>query len=475
MQMYLEGRWTGGAKSQPVINPYDGREFEEVPVASAADVDRALATLVRGAAAMRALSAWERSKILDRAAQLMNDRADDFATTITREEGKPIRESRLETRRAIDVLTLSAEEARRLCGEMIPLDGAESGQGKLGFTLRVPCGIVAAISPFNFPLNLTAHKVGPALAGGNAVLIKPASNTPLSALKLTQVLLDAGLPPEAIACLTGPGGELGKAICEDGRVRKISFTGSYEVGQTICRSAGVKKVTMELGGNAPILVLEDADLDKAATAIASAGYSNAGQVCISAQRIVTDRRVQSDFLDALTAKVKGLAAGDPLRDDTAIGPLVRENDARRVADWINEATGEGASLVIGGKRSGAFVEPAILNNVTGRMKVGREELFGPAVAVMPSADFEEAIRIANETPFGLSAGIFTRDIDRAMRFAKEVDSGCLHINWSSQWRADLMPYGGLKHSGFGKEGPAYAIREMTEEKAVVLHLDAGGA
>lgn len=473
MQMYLEGRWTNGAKSQPVTNPYDGRPFDEVPVATTADVDRALTTLVKGAAAMRVLSPWERSKILERAAHLMTEQADDFARTITREEGKPIRESRLETKRAIEVLMLSAEEGRRLCGDMIPLDGADSGKGKLGFTLRVPCGIVAAITPFNFPLNLTAHKVGPAIAGGNAVLIKPASNTPLSALKLTKALLDAGLPPEAIACLTGPGGELGKAICEDARVRKISFTGSYDVGQMICKSAGVKKVTMELGGNAPIIVMDDADLEKAAAAIATAGYSNAGQVCISAQRIVTDRKVQSSFIDALSTKVKALKQGDPLQDDTAIGPLVRESDAERVASWISEAAGQGAKLVVGGKRTGAFVEPAILDNVTSAMKVGHEELFGPAVAVMPSSNLDEAIRIANDTRYGLSAGIFTQDIDRAMRFAKEVDSGCLHINWSSQWRADGMPYGGLKDSGFGKEGPGYAIREMTEEKMVVLHLADG--
>ncbi|QDT54564.1 Succinate-semialdehyde dehydrogenase [NADP(+)] GabD [Caulifigura coniformis] len=475
MQMFLEGRWMSGGKMQPVINPYDGKPFDEVPVGTAAEVDRALAALVRGAAAMKALSAWERSKILERAAELMTAQADDFARTITLEEGKPIRESRLETSRAIEVLRLSAEEARRLCGEMVPLDGTESGQGKIGFTLRVPCGIVAAITPFNFPLNLTTHKVGPALAGGNAVLIKPASNTPLSALKLTRVLLDAGLPPESIACVTGPGGALGKAICEDRRLRKISFTGSYEVGEMICRAAGVKKVTMELGGNAPIVVMDDADLDKAATAVASAGYANAGQVCISAQRIVTDRRVQSDFVDALTMRVKGLKSGDPLDESTTIGPLVREGDAERVANWIEEAAGEGASVVTGGKRSRAFLEPAILNNVTSAMKVGREELFGPAVAVMPAANLDDAIRMANDTRYGLSAGIFTQDIDRAMRFAKEVESGCVHINWSSQWRADLMPYGGLKDSGFGKEGPSSAIREMTEEKMIVLHLPAAQA
>ncbi len=234
--------------------------------------------------------------------------------------------------------------------------------------------------------------------------------------------------------------------------------------------AGIKKVTMELGGNAPVVIMDDADLEKAATAVAAAGFANAGQVCISAQRIVTHREIQSDFVDALTARVKALRGGDPLIDETTIGPLVRAADAERVADWIHEATREGAQLVTGGQRQGAFIEPAILNNVTPRMRVGREELFGPAVAIMPVSDLAEAIHVSNDNRYGLSAGIFTQDIDRALRFARDVDAGCLHLNWSSQWRADLMPYGGLKDSGFGKEGPASAIREMTEEKMVVMHL-----
>jgi glyceraldehyde-3-phosphate dehydrogenase (NADP+) len=358
-----------------------------------------------------------------------------------------------------------------LTGEMLPMEGASAGVGKMGFTIRVPCGVVAAITPFNFPLNLAMHKVAPAIAGGNAVLLKPAGNTPLSALKLTDLLLEAGLPAEAIACLTGPGAELGKAICEDDRIRKISFTGSYEVGQSICRTAGVKRVTMELGGNSPVIVMDDADLEKAAKALAAAGYSNAGQVCISAQRVLVDQRVHGDLLDSLMPKVRGLRAGDPLHEETTLGPLVRESDAVRVAEWISEAASQGARVLTGGKRTGAFIEPAIVDGVTPAMRMGRDELFGPAVGVVGVRDMREAIRAANETPFGLSAGVFTQDIDRAMAFARDVDAGSIHINWSSQWRADFMPYGGLKHSGFGKEGPRYALREMTEEKTVVLHLN----
>jgi acyl-CoA reductase-like NAD-dependent aldehyde dehydrogenase len=470
MQMFLAGRWSSTDRLQPVINPYNGETVDEVPIADAGDVDRAVATLVSGAAAMRGLSQWDRSKILDRAANALLEQLEDFARTITVEEGKPIRESRVEARRAAEVLRLSAEEARRLAGHMVPLDGTESGRGKLGFTLRVPCGIVAAITPFNFPLNLTTHKVGPAIAGGNAVLIKPAGNTPLSALKLTKLLLESGLPEEAIACVTGPGSKLGKAICADRRIRKISFTGSYEVGEMICREAGVKKVTMELGGSAPVIVLGDADVDAAARSLAAAGYSNAGQVCISAQRVVVEAGIQDELAEALTAQVRMLKPGDPLDEGTTISPLVREADAERVAGWIDEARKQGAEVLTGGDRQGAFVAPAVLVNVTREMRVGHEELFGPAVGMMRADNIEQAITVANDTRYGLSAGIFTQDIDRALAFARSVDSGCLHINWSSQWRADAMPYGGLKDSGFGKEGPASAIAEMTEEKMVVLHL-----
>jgi glyceraldehyde-3-phosphate dehydrogenase (NADP+) len=356
---------------------------------------------------------------------------------------------------------------------MVPIEGAPNGQGKFGFTIRVPCGIVAGITPFNFPLQLVTHKLGPAIAGGNACILKPASDTPLSALKITQCFLDAGLPPEAIACLTGPGGELGKAICTDERVRKITFTGSYDVGNAICEMAGMKRITMELGSNSPVIIMDDADLETAAKAVTAAGFSNAGQVCIAAQRILTHKKVRGDFIDALRPHVDALALGDPLEEKTKMGPLVRESDARRVSDWIDEAVGQGAKLVTGGKRNGSMYAPTILDEVTPDMKVSRQELFGPAVGITGVSDIEEAIRLANDTKFGLAAGVFTQDLDRAMRFAREVESGNIHINWSSQWRADLMPYGGIKASGLGKEGPQHAIKEMTEEKMIVLHLKNG--
>ena len=469
MQMFVAGQWQNRGPAIEIANPFNGDVIDTVPRGTTADVDAALAALVDGARRMRAMPAAERCQILQSAVRLLKHRGEELARTITLEEGKILAESRLEVSRAAETLQVSAEEAKRITGEMVPLDGAPGGAGKFGFTLRIPCGIVAAICPFNFPLNLVMHKVGPALAAGNAVLIKPAGNTPLTALKLVEVLLEAGLPPEAIACITGPGGELGQAICTDHRVRKISFTGSYVVGESICRMAGVKRVTMELGSNSPVIVMDDADLEKAATMVAASGFANAGQVCISAQRILTSRTRYGDFLDALKPKVAALTTGDPLDPATKMGPMVREADAVRVESWINEAVAGGAKVVIGGQRVGTMHAPTILCDVDPQQRVSCEELFGPAVAVTPFSSFDEALCLANGTNYGLSASIFTQDIDRAFRFAREVDAGNLHINWGTQWRADLMPYGGLKDSGVGKEGPRYAIREMTEEKMVVIH------
>jgi glyceraldehyde-3-phosphate dehydrogenase (NADP+) len=470
MKMFCAAEWVDRPEKIDVTNPYDGSVIDTVPKATPADVDRALSTLVEGAKKMRAMPAYDRSLLLRRAAEIMKRREDELARIISREEGKILAEGRLEANRSRETIEVSAEEARRIAGEMVPLDAAPGAAGRIGFTLRVPCGIVAAITPFNFPLNLVCHKVGPALAAGNAVIIKPASDTPLSALKLVEILLEAGTPPEAIACLTGGGASIGDALSTDRRVRKISFTGSYEIGEHICKRAGVKRVTMELGSNSPVIVMDDADLERAAESIAAAGFANAGQVCISAQRILTAKKIGPDFLGLLKPRVEALVVGDPLAEGTKMGPLVRETDAARVQSWIEEAVAGGAKLVTGGGRKGALHEPTILDRVHPDMRVSKDELFGPAVALTPFTDIDEAIRLANDTRYGLAAAIFTRDLDRAMKFAREVDSGNLHVNWSSQWRADLMPYGGVKDSGLGKEGPKYAIREMTEEKMVVLHL-----
>ncbi|MGQ0569732.1 MAG: aldehyde dehydrogenase family protein [Armatimonadota bacterium] len=470
MKMYVDGKWIDKSRTQAVTNPYDGSVVDTVPLADADDVERALASAVRGAQAMRRLTGHERYRILRKAADLIEQRTDDFARTITLEEGKILAEARFEVSRAVETLTVSAEEAKRVTGESIPLDGAPGVTGQFGFTLRVPCGVVVAISPFNFPLNLVMHKVGPALAAGNSVILKPASDTPLSALKLVEALLGAGLPPLGIQCLTGSGKDVGEPLCADPRVRKITFTGSRDVGERICRVAGIKKVTMELGSNSPVIVMPDADLDEAAAAVAATGFSNAGQVCISAQRIIPLNPVYGDFLDALKPKVAAITTGNPLEAGTKMGPMVREADARRVESWVQEAVDGGARLVIGGERSGATYAATVVADVTPDMRIASDELFGPAVAVTPANSIEEAIALANDSNYGLSAGIFTRNLDWAMRFAREAESGNIHINWGPQWRADLMPYGGLKESGFGKEGPRYAVQEMTELKMVVMHL-----
>jgi len=469
MRMFVAGQWQEGREAIEVRNPFDGSVIDTVPKGTPADVDRALATLVEGARIMRGLTPFARCEILRKAATIMQRREAELGRTISEEEGKILAEGNLEATRAREVMELSAEEARRVVGEMVPLDAAPGVQQKLGFTLRVPCGIVAAITPFNFPLNLVCHKVGPAIAGGNAVILKPATDTPLSALKLVEILLEAGLPPAAVACVTGPGGALGEAICSDKRVRKISFTGSLEIGEQICRMAGLKRVTMELGSNSPVIIMDDTDLDKAAAAVTATGYANAGQTCISAQRVLTAKKVLGSFLDALRPRVESLTTGDQLREGTKVGPMVREVDAVRVENWINQAVEQGARIITGGKREGAIYAPTILADVAPEMRVSCDELFGPAVAVTAFDDIDQAIALANSTNYGLSAGIFTQDIDRALKFVREVDSGNLHVNWGSQWRADLMPYGGLKDSGMGKEGPKYAIREMTEEKMVVIH------
>ena len=469
MRMYINGQWIDKAETIPVFNPFDQSVLDTVPRGTASDVDLAITSAVRGAKAMAKLTAYERYAILHRAAELMAERLEDLGQTITKEEGKVIAEGRGEVQRAIQTITTSAEEAKRLHGETIPLDAAPGNVNQFGFTMRVPVGVVAAISPFNFPLNLVCHKVGPALAAGNSVVLKPAGDTPLFALKLTEILLEAGLPAEGIQCVTGPGGEIGDVLTGDSRVRKITFTGSMEIGERICRNAGIKKVTMELGSNSPLIVMSDADIEKVAAATVAGGFANAGQVCISTQRVFADRRIYADFLDALVAPTAAFSMGNPLDEAVRMGPMIRASDADRVGQWISEAVQGGARILVGGDHEGTMHAPTVVVDAKPDMKVSREELFGPAVAVSAFSDIDEAIAMANDSRFGLAAGIFTQNVEWAMRFAKEVESGNLHINSSPQWRADLMPYGGLKDSGMGKEGPAYAVQEMTELKMVVFH------
>jgi acyl-CoA reductase-like NAD-dependent aldehyde dehydrogenase len=468
---FIAGEWIDKPKKIEVRNPFDNTVIDTVPKGDATDLEKVLVFAERGAKVMAKLSAYERWKILRKAADLMAARNEDLGRTISMEEGKIIVEGRGEASRAVETMMGSAEEAKRIHGETVPLDADPTGSKKLGFTLRVPCGVVAAIAPFNFPLNLVCHKVGPALAAGNTVIVKPASDTPLSAIKLTEILLESGLPPEGIQCITGSGGEIGDALVADRRVRKVTFTGSREVGERICRTAGIKKVTMELGSNSPVIIMPDADLNKVAAAVSMTGYGNAGQTCISTQRVLTSKKIYGDFLDVLKPKVEGLTTGNQLDEKSKVGPMVKESEAARVDEWINEALGGGARLVAGGGRRGAIYMPAIVADVQPDMRISRDELFGPAVAVSPFETIEEALALANDSVYGLAAGIFTENVEWAMKFAREAEAGNLHVNWGSQWRVDLMPYGGLKDSGFGKEGPRYAVEEMTELKMVVFHLN----
>ncbi|MES0397895.1 MAG: aldehyde dehydrogenase family protein [Syntrophobacteria bacterium] len=470
MRMYIAGQWTEAQDTIEVLNPYDGSLVDTVPHAGPKEVDQALESATRGARIMAELPAYVRYSILTKTAGLLRENQEDFARLISKESGKALWESRFEVVRGAETIELSAEEAKRIRGETIPLDAASGGQGKFGFTLRVPCGVVVAISPFNFPLNLLCHKVGPALAAGNAVIAKPPTDTPLTALRFTELLLEAGLPPEGIQCVTGPGASVGEQLCGDPRVRKISFTGSPSVGERICQVAGIKKVTMELGSNSPLIIMPDADLEQVARATAATGYAFAGQVCISTQRVLVNDQVYEDFLDVLRPEVESIVTGNPLEEQTQMGPMIRESDAIRVEGWINEALSSGARLITGGSRLGNLVSPTVVADVDAKQRISCDELFGPAVAVTRFNDIDQAIALANDSKYGLSAGIFTRNLDWAMKFIREVHSGNLMVNWGPQWRVDLMPYGGLKQSGFGKEGPRYAVEEMTELKMVVFHL-----
>jgi acyl-CoA reductase-like NAD-dependent aldehyde dehydrogenase len=472
-EMLIGGRWrpaAGPGRSEDVTSPYDGSVVGAVPVAGADDVEAALAAAEHGARTWRRTPAHERMRILLRAAELADRRAAEIARTISAETGKTITEATTEAGRSGELIRLAAFEGTQLYGDTLPLDANPgTGQDKVGFTLRQPCGIVVAITPFNYPALLVLHKLAPALAAGNAVVLKPARTTPLTALALAACFVDAGLPSGVLSVLTGPGGTLGDALVSDPRVRKISFTGSTATGERITRMAGVKKLSLELGASCPVIVLPDADLEQAASAVATGGYVNAGQVCISVQRVITHPRVSGDFLDALVPKVEAIRTGDPSAPETTMGSLITAAEAERVERAIADAAAGGARVLTGGQRDGAVVAPTVVADVDPASPFSQQELFGPAVAVSTAEDWEAAIAQANGTGYGLAAGVFTGDVAGAVQAIREIDAGSIHVNWTPLWRADLMPYGGLKGSGIGKEGPRAAVAEMTETKTIVLH------
>jgi acyl-CoA reductase-like NAD-dependent aldehyde dehydrogenase len=472
MDMLIGGKWAPAASGsrEEITSPFDGAIAGTVPVAGPPDVDAALSAAQAGAAIWRRTPAHERMQILLRAADLADERAAEIARLISTENGKAITEAAGEAGRSGDIIRLSAFEGAHLYGDSLPLDASRgTGLDKIGFTVRQPCGVVAAISPFNYPALLVLHKLGPALAAGNAVVLKPARSTPLTALALAACFVDAGLPEGVLSVLTGPGGVLGDALVSDPRVRKVSFTGSTATGERITRVAGVKKLSLELGASCPVVILPDADLDRAAAAVAAGGYVNAGQVCISVQRVIAHPKISGDFLDALVPRVKAITTGDPLSPETGMGTLITAQEAERVRASIARAEAAGGRILTGGERDGASVAPAVVADVDPSSAFSQDELFGPAVAVSTAADWPAAIAEANGTAYGLGAGIFTSDVSAVVRAIREIDAGNIHINWTPLWRADLMPYGGLKGSGIGKEGPRSAVAEMTEAKTVVLH------
>jgi acyl-CoA reductase-like NAD-dependent aldehyde dehydrogenase len=473
MDMLIGGRWrpaTGSRQVEEVTSPFDGAVVGTVPVGTVEDVDAALSAAQAGGERWRRTPAHERMRILLRAAELADERAEETARLISAETGKTITEATGEASRSGDLIRLAAFEGTQLYGDSLPLDANRgTGQDKIGFTLRQPCGVVVAITPFNYPALLVLHKLAPALAAGNAVVLKPARTTPLTALALAACFVDAGLPEGVLSVVTGPGGALGDALVTDPRVRKISFTGSTATGERITRVAGVKKLSLELGASCPVVILPDADLELASSAVATGGYVNAGQVCISVQRVITHPKVTSEFLDALVPKVEAIRTGDPSSPETTMGSLITATEAERVRQAISDAAAGGARVLTGGQRDGATVAPTVVADVDPASPFSQNELFGPAVAVSTAEDWEAAIAQANSTPYGLAAGIFTADVAGAVRAIREIDAGSIHINWTPLWRADLMPYGGLKGSGIGKEGPRTAVAEMTEVKTIVLH------
>ncbi|MEX2260838.1 MAG: aldehyde dehydrogenase family protein [Bryobacteraceae bacterium] len=465
--MYIGGRPAVTPQSRKVELPFDGSEVGTVYQAGEGEVDRAIGAALQAAPAMGELSLDERSSILRSAYRKLLERREEMALAVSSETGKPIKEARLEVDRAAQTLLFSSEEAHRLHGEAVPMDASPAGKGRWGMTVREPLGVIAAITPFNFPLNLAMHKIGPALAGGNAVVHKPATATPISGIKMAAIFAECGLPEGALNVITGSGGVIGDRLVLDPRVNMITFTGSAEVGLRIRNLAGLKRVTLELGSNSAVIIEDDADLDEAVPRCVAGSFAHSGQVCISVQRIFVHQRIRDEFLERMVEGTRRLAIGHPHDPSTDVSSLISVGEAERVESWIAEAVEAGAALQTGGSRRRATIEPAVLTDVPPQTGLSRREAFGPVVGVNSYETLEEAIQRVNASEYGLQAGIYTRDIQKAFYAARKVHVGGFLINEVPQYRVDQMPYGGVKMSGMGREGPKYAIEEMTEPKLVV--------
>ncbi len=469
-KLFIDGQWVDGGPLLEVTNKYSGQIIGALPTARRQDVDTAIAAAERAATVMADMPAHRRGTILARTAALIAERKEEFARTIAAEAGKALKFARLEVDRGISTFTIASEEAKRLHGETIPLDAVPAGEGYFGFWQRRPVGVVAAISPFNFPLNLVAHKVAPALAAGNAVVLKPASTTPLTAALLCQALEQAGAPAGAINLVVGSGGTVGNWLVEDPRVGKVTFTGSPPVGREILTRAGIKKVTLELGNTAPVIVAPDADLDFVAKRAAVGAYYNSGQVCISVQRIYSQKPVYEPFLERFVAASESMVVGDPLDERVDVGPMIDLREAARVEGWVHEAEQGGAQVAAGGKREGVVFWPTVVTGATPAMKLISQEVFGPVASVISADSFEDALVQANAGDYGLQVGIFTRDINRVFQAVKRLNFGGVIINDTPVFRADHMPYGGNRQSGLGREGVRFAMEEMTNIQMVAIRL-----
>jgi len=464
-RLFVAGEWVETGDWLDVRSPYSREVVGRVAKGGAAETRRAVDAAAR--ALQQPLPAHKRAEILVKVAGALGRRHAEVARLISDEAGKPMKAARVEARRAMSTYTFAAVEARKLAGDMVPMDAAQAGEGKLAFTLRRPIGIVGAISPFNFPLNLVAHKIAPALAAGCPVVLKPASQTPLSALLLAELEEEAGLPAGWLNVVAGSASEIGDVLVADERVKLISFTGSAEVGWKLAERAARKRVTLELGNSTPVIVDETADLEDAAAKLAANAFSFAGQSCISVQRIYVQRRVREAFLAQYLPRVEALKLGDPADEETDVGPVIDQDARDRILSWVSES---GAEVLTGGELEEGLIRPAVLADAPEEARVCREEVFGPVVVVNGFETIDEAIALANGTRFGLQAGIFTQSLPNALRAAQGLEFGGVTVNEAPTFRADQMPYGGTKDSGNTREGPAYTVREMTEERLVVVQL-----
>lgn len=470
-KLLIDGQWVDAGPALEVKNKYNGAVVGVLPTARKEDLDAAIDAAERAEDVMADMPAYKRADILLKTAAMLRERSEDLAKTIAAEAGKALKFARAEVDRAASTFTIAGEEAKRLHGETIPLDAVPSGEGYFGFWIRRPVGVIAAISPFNFPLNLVAHKVAPALASGNTLVLKPATTTPLAAVKLCQILQEAGLPAGAINLVVGSGGTVGEWLITDPRVDKITFTGSPEIGRHILAVAGIKKVTLELGNTSPVVVAPDADLDFVAKRCALGAFYNSGQVCISVQRIYSQKQVFEPFAEKFVKATDALVVGDPLDERVDVGPMIDSKEVDRIEGWVNEAQGAGAQVLTGGKRDGTVYYPTILTGVEADMKVVAEEAFAPVASVISSDDFESALKQANDTKFGLQVGVFTKDVDRVFKAVKRLNFGGVIVNDTPNFRADHMPYGGNRQSGLGREGVKFAMEDMTNIQLVAIRLN----